>query len=455
MTDLLKHTAGIAQQYLENLPQREVFPTQNALDALAQFDEPLPNEPTDPQGVINMLAEVGGPATVATAGQRYFGFVTGAALPVTVAANWLAAAWDQNAAVRVMSPVGAKLEDVSLEWLKDLFGLPASTGGGFVTGATAANFTAMVAARHALLARAGWNVEADGLFGAPELRVVTTDEVHTSMLKALSMVGFGFKRIERVPTDSQGRMIAEELPELDERTIVCLQVGNVNTGSSDPVRATCEKAHDAGAWVHVDGAFGLWAAASPEQQHLVDGLGLADSWATDGHKWLNVPYDSGLVFVRDPLHLQAAMTLKEAVYIIQGEEREPYSFTPEMSRRARGIEIWAALKALGRQGVADLVSRHCRQAQRFADGLREAGIEVLNDVELNQVLVKFGNADTTAQVIKVMQEERVMWAGNTTWQGHAAMRISVSGWGTTDEDIDRSLQSLLSAVDSVSEVQVV
>lgn len=448
MSDVLADAAKRAQQYLTDVNKREVFPTEEALSALAQFDEPLPEEPMPPDEVIKMLDETGGPATVATVGQRYFGFVTGAALPVTVAASWLAAAWDQNAAVRVMSPVGAKLEDVSLEWLKDLFGLPAETGGGFVTGATMANFSAMAAARHALLQRAGWNAEEQGLFGAPELRVVTTDEVHTSMLKALSMIGFGHKRIERVPTDSQGRLIAKELPELDERTIICLQVGNVNTGSSDPIRDVCKQAAEAGAWVHVDGAFGFWAAASPEQRHLVDGLELADSWATDGHKWLNVPYDSGLVFVKNPLYLKAAMTLVEAVYIIQSEDREPYSYTPEMSRRARGIEIWAALKHLGRSGVADLISRHCHQAQRFADGLRSAGIEVLNEVELNQVLVKFGDAETTARVISAIQEESVMWAGNTTWQGHAAMRISVSGWGTTDADIDRSLESILRVAQS-------
>lgn len=400
------------------------------------------DEPQDPGDVIELLDTAGSPATVASTGPRYFGFVIGGSLPAAMAANWLAGAWDQNAGLYVSSPVAARVEEIAASWLLDVLALPESSGVGFVTGATMANFTALAAARHALLSRAGWNVEEHGLFGAPEITVVVGEEVHASMLKALAMLGFGRKRVVAVPVDDQGRMIADRLPRLDAHTLVAIQAGNVNSGAFDPASEICARAHEAGAWVHVDGAFGLWAAAAPGRARLVKGFSAADSWATDCHKWLNVPYDSGLAIVRDPEHLRAAMTIR-AAYLIMGEHREPWQYTPEASRRARGIEIWAALKSLGRKGLAEVIERNCRMASRFADGLRGAGFAVLNDVQLNQVMVSFGAAEKTRRVIAEIQREGTCWCGGTEWHGHGAMRISVSNWATTDEDVDRSLAAIL------------
>ena len=442
MNDLLADVANCASRYLSELDNRSVYPSPEAIKQLARFDEPLPDGPTDPQTVLALLDEIGSPATVATTGGRYFGFVTGAALPATVAANWLAGAWDQNGGLYVMSPAAATIEKVALRWLLDIFGLPSDSGGGFVTGATMANFTGLAAARHAILQKQGWSVEQQGLFGAPPITVVVGDEVHVSILKALSMLGLGYERVIRVPVDGQGRIRAEALPELDETTIVCIQAGNVNTGAFDPAEEICAAAHQAGAWVHVDGAFGLWALAAPQRAHLAAGFINADSWATDAHKWLNVPYDSGLAFCRHPHALWAAMSTSAAAYLGESEDRVPYDYTPEFSRRARGIEIWAALRSLGRTSLAEMIERTCRHAARFAEGLRAAGYQVLNEVELNQVLVSFGDAETTRRVIAAVQAEGTCWAGSTIWQGHTAMRISVSSWATTGEDVERSLEAI-------------
>lgn len=442
VNDLLSDACARAAGYTDTLATRRVAPTAGDVAALARFDEPLPTDPGDPAAVLEMLDEVGSPATVATAGGRYFGFVTGGTLPAALAANVLAAAWDQNGAYRVMSPVAAALEEVSAGWLRELLGLPGQAGAGFTTGATTANLTGLAAARHALLRDAGWDVEQDGLFGAPPIRVVVGEEVHASVLKALSLLGLGRARVERVPADGQGRMRADALPELSPSTIVCLQAGNVNTGAFDPAAEICAAAHAAGAWVHIDGAFGLWAAASPRLAHLTSGLADADSWATDAHKWLNIPYDSGIAFVRNADHLRAAMTVG-AAYLIAGSDREPCHFTPDMSRRARGVEVWAALRSLGRTGVAELVDRCCRHTRRFAAGLRAAGYDVLNDVVLNQALVSFGGDDITRRVIERVQADGTCWFGGTEWRGRAAMRISVSSWATTDDDVERSLAAVL------------
>jgi glutamate/tyrosine decarboxylase-like PLP-dependent enzyme len=444
MSNLLTDAARRASRYLQSLTTRSVAPTNEALAALAAFDQAFPEHESPPEAVVAELDERGSPATMASAGGRFFGFVIGGALPVTVAANWLATAWDQNAGLVVTSPTNATLENVALRWLKGIFHLPVQSAGGFVTCATTANFAALAAARHALLGRAGWDVEAQGLFGAPPLTVVTGDEVHASVQKALSLVGFGRARVVRVPVDSQGRMRVDALPALDERTIVCVQAGNVNSGAFDPVSEICERAHSQGAWVHVDGAFGMWAAAAPARSHLVRGIEDADSWATDAHKWLNVPYDSGLVFTRDAGALRAAMSVGGA-YLAQDEDRVPYQYTPDFSRRARGVEVWAALRQLGRSGLADLIERTCRHATRFADGLLAAGYSVLNDVALNQVLVSFGSAERTRDVIRGIQQEGTCWCGGTVWQGQTAMRISVSSWATTDEDVERSLAAILRA----------
>jgi glutamate/tyrosine decarboxylase-like PLP-dependent enzyme len=446
---LLKDAAARAIRYRREIVDRAVVPTTAAIEALAALDEPTPEVPAPAADVIELLDRVGSPATIASAGGRYFGFVTGSSLPATVAASWLAAAWDQNTCLAVMSPVSAKVEAVASRWVLDLLGFPETCGVGFVTSATMANLAGLAAARHALLERQGWDVEARGLFGAPPITVVVGDEVHVSLLKALSLLGLGRNRVIRVPVDDQGRMRADGLPALDDRTIVCLQAGNVNTGAFDPAEAIVPLARAAGAWIHVDGAFGVWAAVAPARAHLMRGYADADSWATDAHKWLNVPYDSGLAIVREPRHLREAMTAT-AAYLVADERRDPSDYTPELSRRARGIEVWAALRELGRQGLADLVERNCRQAARFADGLRQRGYTVLNDVVINQVLVSFGDAEVTRRTIAAVQRDGVCWMGGTVWQGRTAMRISVSAWLTTDEDVDRSVDAIARAAADVA-----
>ena len=445
MNDLLTETAARAARYISQIASRPVAPSPEAVANLQALAGPLPQGPSDPAETMRLLDDIGSPATVATTGGRYFGFVTGATLPAALAANWLAAAWDQNAAMRVMSPTAAALEDIVLTWLVDLLGLPASSGAGFVTGTTMANFSALAAARSALLKRAGWNVEEDGMFGAPPIRVIVGEEVHVSVLKALSMLGMGRSRVTTVPADGQGRMRADRLPEFDERTIVCMQAGNVNTGAFDPAREICSRARNAGAWVHVDGAFGLWAAVSPKYATLLDGVGEADSWAIDCHKWLNVPYDSGIAVVRDSEHLRQAMTVN-APYLPSSNLREPWHFAPEASRRARGIELWAALRSLGRDGLREMIDRNCRQARLFADRLRQTGFQVLNDVVLNQVLVSFASPEETRRVIAAIQSDGTCWCGGTQWHGHTAMRISVSSWATTDDDVEKSLTAILKIV---------
>lgn len=442
MRPLLLDAAARANRYLQELDGRSVAPSSAAVGRLAELGGPFPEHPTDPEGVLAALDAIGSLATVASAGGRYFGFVTGGTLPAALAAAWLAGAWDQNAGLWVQSPTAAALEEIALRWAIDALRLPEQCGGAFVTGTTMANFSALAAARHAILARAGWDVEGQGLFGAPPIAVVVGDEVHVSLLKALGMAGLGRDRVVRVPADGQGRMRADALPRLTERTVVCAQAGNVNTGALDPVGEICRAAHDAGAWVHVDGAFGLWAAASPRYAHLVAGADDADSWAVDAHKWLNTPYDGGIALVRDPRHLAAAMSAS-AAYLQEGGRREPFRYTPEMSRRARGIEVWAALRSLGRSGLADLIERSCRWARRFADGLARGGYPSLNEVVLNQVLVSFGDDETTHRVIDGVQTEGTCWCGGTVWHGRAAMRISVSSWATAEEDIDRSVAAVL------------
>jgi glutamate/tyrosine decarboxylase-like PLP-dependent enzyme len=442
MDELFNDAAARAKRYWQSLDERRVSPAPDALTRLSELEEPFPASQSDPHAVIALLDEIGSPNTVATAGPRFFGFVIGGAVPATVAASWLASAWDQNAGLRLASPIDAKLEEIALGWMVEALGLPAGTGAGFVTGATMANFTALLAARHAVLEKAGWNVESDGLFGAPPVTVVVGDEAHPTLMRSLSMAGFGHQRVVRLPVDGQGRIRAENLPKLSGPAVVCIQVGNVNTGAFDPAAELCAWAHEQGAWVHVDGAFGLWAAATPERAHLMRGFEQADSWATDAHKWLNVPYDSGLAFVRDPEQLRRALSLT-AAYLPQAEAREPSQFTPELSRRARGIEVWAALKTLGRAGLTEMIERNCRQATRFAEGLRAAGYAILNEVVLNQVLVSFGAPERTRAVIAAIQDDGTCWCGPTVWQGQTAMRISVSSWRTTDEDVERSLAAMI------------
>jgi glutamate/tyrosine decarboxylase-like PLP-dependent enzyme len=442
---LLFDAARRSAAYLEGLGRRPVRPSPAAVADLARLEMPLPEAPAAPAAVLSELDALVGPATMATAGPRFFGFVIGGTLPAALAANWLAAAWDQNAAMASVTPGVAQVEAIALRWIVDVLGLPATTEGAFVTGATMANFTALAAARHAVLAREGWDVAADGLTGAPPVTVMTGEEAHPTLLKSLALLGFGRRHIVRLPVDSQGRVRADGVPRPSGPTIVCLQAGNINTGAFDPFDAICAPAREAGAWVHVDGAFGLWAQASAQLEQLSRGVEHADSWATDAHKWLNVPYDSGLAFVREPGVLPAAMAITAEYLPSAGAGRSPSNFTPELSRRARGVEVWAALRSLGRSGLAEMLDRNCRQARRFAARLASAGCEILNDVVLNQVLVSFGSPDATRRVIAAVQEDGTCWCGGTVWQGSTAMRISVCSWATTDADVELSIEAILRA----------
>src|SRR6188768_185120 len=421
--ELLEDAARRAIRFLKSLDGRPVCADPQAAARLDQLLVPAPRDPTPDREVLAQLDEFVSPATIASAGRRFFGFVIGGSLPATIAANWLATAWDQNTCYDAPTPGVARVEEIARRWLLEVLDLPRESAVGFVTGATVANFTALAAARNAVLKRSGWNVEADGLFGAPPIDVVVGEESHPTLLKSLGMLGLGRNRLTRVPVDSQGRMRADKLPRLSGPTILCLQAGNVNSGAFDPLAQLCTAGREAGAWIHVDGAFGLWARASKALAPLAHGTELADSWATDAHKWLNVPYDSGLAFVRDAQALQSAMAITAEYLPTQGARRNPSDFTPELSRRARGIEIYAALRNLGSDGLARMIERNCAQARRFAEGLQAAGFEILNEVVLNQVVVKFGDAERTKKVVDAIQLEGTCWAGGTVWQGRTGMRI--------------------------------
>ena len=443
---LLADVATRAGRYLSGLEDRPVAPDLAAVAGLAHFDEPLPDGPSDPAGTLEHLDRFGSPATVASAGGRYFGFVIGGSLPAALAAGWLATAWDQNGALPVMSPVAAKLHEVVTGWLVDVLGLPTGTGAAFVTGAAMANTSALTAARDQQLSAAGWDVQSRGLFGAPELTVVVGERAHSTLVKALGLIGLGRDRVRIVPADDQGRMRADLLPgDVAGPAIVCAQAGEVNTGAFDPFPEIVRWARARDAWVHVDGAFGLWARADPTRAGLTDGLADADSWATDGHKWLNVPYDCGIVLARRPADLRRSFA-SVAGYLPPGGGYEAMHHTPQASQRARQIEVWAALRSLGRQGLAGLVQRNCRQAADMADRLAAAGLEVLNEVVLNQVLVRATADDTTQALIADVQRDGTCWCGPTVWQGRPAMRISVSGWATTDEDVSASTAAIIAAL---------
>lgn len=440
--DLLRDAAERATRYLAALEERPVTPSAAAVAALVDLGGALADQGSPAAETLALLDRCGSPATVATAGGRYFGFVTGGALPATVAAGWLAQAWDQNTALGVMSPATTTLDALALRWLVDVLGLPEGSGGAFVTGATMANISGLTAARNRQLALAGHDVDHDGLFGAPPLRVLVGGAAHASIFKALSVIGLGRSRVEVLPADEQGRVVADDLPALDRRpTIVCLQAGNVNTGASDPFEPLVAWAHEAGAWVHIDGAFGLWAAASRSRASQVQGVAAADSWATDAHKWLNVPYDCGAVVVADPTALPAAFD-QQVSYLPVGDERDPARHGPEFSQRARGVEVWAALHHLGRSGVADLVDRCCDLAVRAAAGLRALGLEVHNEVVLNQVVFSAADDEATAELLGAIQAEGTAWMGPTTWRGRACVRLSVSSWATTEADIDATLAAI-------------
>jgi glutamate/tyrosine decarboxylase-like PLP-dependent enzyme len=449
VSTLLASVQRHAAAWFESINTRPVRATLTAEELRQILGGPLPDEGVPSEALTRMLAETGRNGTVASAGSRYFGFVIGGSLPAALAADWLVSAWDQNAGIYALSPLASVIEQITGAWLRELAGLPAAMSFGFVTGCQMANFTALAAARHRVLSDAGWDVEADGLFGAPPVDVVVNEEAHYSIAMALRLLGLGANRVRRIPTDTQGRMRADALSAAlrghKGPCIVCAQAGNVNTGAVDPLSEITELAKERGAWLHVDGAFGLWAAASPHRAALVRGVEMADSVATDAHKWLNVPYDCGIVFCADETAHRAAMSLAAAYIVATKEERDPHEFVPEESRRARAIPVYAALRSLGRQGLAELIERNCRQARRFADSLRNAGYEVLNDVVLNQVLVSFGTAEQTQRTIAAIQEDGTCWCGGTVWKNRTAMRISVSNWSTTDQDVDRSVEAIVRA----------
>jgi glutamate/tyrosine decarboxylase-like PLP-dependent enzyme len=447
---LLKRTHNLALEFLDTLKDRPVGCPVDFAALVASAGGPLASEGELPIQVIEHLAKAIEPGLVATAGPRYFGFVIGGSVPAALAADWLTSAWDQNGFSYASSPAAAAVEHIAARWLLAIFGLPQESSVGFTTGGTMANFTGLAAARHALFRQLEWDVERLGLMGAPPVTVVTSDESHVSIFASLQMLGLGRDRVVRVPADEQGRMRPRDLQcalaGISAPVLVCAQTGNVNTGAFDPVLEVAECVHEHGGWLHVDGAFGLWAAASPAYRELVRGIELADSLAVDCHKWLNVPYDSGVVFVRDPAAHHAAMSLSAAYYSpLPDHARDNHNWVPEASRRSRGFAIYAALRSLGRQGIANTIDRCCVLARRMADRLSQgAGVRILNDVVLNQVLVRFSDSDAfTAEVIRKVQEDGTCWLSATTWHGMHAMRISVSNWSTSEEDVDVSAAAIL------------
>jgi glutamate/tyrosine decarboxylase-like PLP-dependent enzyme len=441
MSDILNEAARRAAEYRDRVSTEPIRPEPG--HDLTELIGPLPQDGTEADQVIKLIDEVATPATMGFSSPRFYGWVIGSVYPVALAADWLTSSWDQNTVFYEASPGTVALEATALRWIRELAGLPETSWGAFVTGTTVGNATGLAAARTSVLADVGWDATSQGLFGAPEVTVVVGDEVHPSLVKALGFVGLGRDRVVRVPVDDQGRMRADAFPEITGPAIVCLQAGNVNTGSFDPMADIIPMAKEAGAWVHVDAAFGFWAAVSPTLRHLAAGMELADSWATDCHKYLNVPYDAGIVMVRDPSSLERVMSVS-AEYLLPGEiGQDPGFYTPELSRRARGVPTYAVLRHLGRSGVVELIDRTVRLAQLFARRLSEEGFEVLHDVVLNQALVSFGDPDETRRVVKAVADEGVMFAGPTVWQGRTAMRISVSGYATTEDDIEESVQAIL------------
>lgn len=451
--DLIRAAADRAVAFAAEIDVRAATPTPEAVAALVGFDEPLPDDPTDAAGAIALLADLGGPAAMGSAGPSYFGFVNGATYPAALAASFLTSAWDQNAALPVMSPVAARLHDVTRGWLNDLLRLPPETDVAYVTGATVANASCIAAARDALLAEVGWDVQRDGLFGAPPIQVVIGEQAHSTLRKSLGLTGLGRERVTVVPADDQGRLRAELLPDLvpaDGPILLCGQAGEVNTGAFDPFVALADWAAARGAWFHVDGAFGLWALADPTRQHLVDGLRRANSMATDGHKWLNVTYDCGIAFVQREGALRRTFAAV-AGYLPPNEGFEAMHHTPQSSQRARQIEVWAVLRTLGRSGVAAMVQQASECAAVIADRLRGVGgFAILNDVVLNQVLVRYRSPEATAALVAEIQADGRIWCGPTQWRGATAMRVSVSSWKTTPVDARRAADVIAECAERIA-----
>ncbi|MCB0489464.1 MAG: aminotransferase class V-fold PLP-dependent enzyme [Cyclobacteriaceae bacterium] len=447
--DLFQKAESFGLEYLSKALERNVYPSDKALSDLKKFDEELPSSTGDAYSVLQQLNDFGGPATVTTIGSRYFGFVTGSVLPASLAAKNLSIFWDQVSAMQVISPLCSKLETIVEQWLVQLFGLPKGTAAGFVSGSSMANFCGLAAARYRILKNQGWDITEKGLFDAPKIRVVTGRHAHSTVLKAISLIGLGKANIEWVDVDDQGRIIVDQIPELDNRTILILQAGNVSSGSFDDFKNICEKAKNQGAWIHIDGAFGLWAQASESLKHLTKGIEYANSWAVDAHKTLNTPYDSGIIMCRDKEALVSALHMTGG-YIVIGEGRDGMYYTPEMSRRARIIELWAAMKYLGKAGIDQLVTDLHLRAAQFANEIKtKKGFKVLNDIVFNQVLVQCDSDEITDRTISKIQELRTCWAGGSTWFGKKVIRVSVCSWATTPEDITKSVNSFEEALSLV------
>jgi glutamate/tyrosine decarboxylase-like PLP-dependent enzyme len=447
---LLEQAKGYAYEYADGAAQRNVFPSKQALANLEQFVEDLPASSGDATAILKQLHEYGSPATTAQTGGRYFGFVNGGILPVTLATKWLSDFWDQNTALYAMSPIASKLEEICERWLRQLFGLPDSTVAGFVSGTSSAILCGLAAARYRLLQNQGWDFNQQGHNGAPALRIIAGRHIHGAVTKAVALLGFGLDNIEWVEGDDQGRILPEQLPQLDGSCIVLLQAGNVNSGSFDPFDGICDRANEVGAWVHIDGAFGLWAGATKRLKHLTQGMEKAHSWSVDGHKTLNTPYDSGILLCRDRDALIMALQASGA-YLNFSENRDGMLYTPEMSRRARAIELWAALKYLGADGVDELVYGMHERALQFAEELGAAGFEILNDVVFNQVIVAPADKDAeTDKILAAIQDSGECWVGGSVWQGKKVIRVSVCSWVTSPEDVSRSVQAFIKARDTIS-----
>lgn len=433
-----------AYTYADNIENMDVFPSEENAKKLLTFDESLPENSTSAENIISQLNKFGSPNTVAQTGGRYFGFVNGGAVPAAVAAKWLADFWDQNAGLYVISPIAGKLEMICERWLKDIFNLPESTDAGFVSGTSTANFCAIVAARFRLLKNLGWDVNEKGLNGAPKIRIVTHLQIHSAIKKALALAGFGKENIEWIEADDQGRMVVEKLPPLDNKTLLILQAGNANTGSFDPFEKILPLANEAGAWVHIDGAFGLWAEACKDLKYLTKGIENATSWATDGHKTLNTPYDSGVVLCKDSEALISALQAT-GEYIVYSDQKDSMMYTPEMSKRSRSIEMWATMKFLGKKGIEEMIMGFHLRAKQLEKGLRKNDFQILNDVVFNQVLVTCENPELTNETLTNIQQSREIWCGGTTWLGKPAIRVSICSWATTEKDIERTIQTFTKA----------
>ncbi len=445
--DLFNQALGYSLDYLENVFNRNVYPTEEALDNLSIFNEELPINSTTAKSVIDQLNTYGSPATTATLGGRYFGFVCGSVVPVGLAAKNLGTYWDQAPAMNVLSPIGSKLESVVENWLVDLFNLPKNTSAGFVSGTSTANLCGLVAARYRILQRNNWDINEKGLRNSPKIRIVTGKQAHSTVLKAIGILGLGKENIEWVEVDNQGRIIPELIPELDQNTIVVLQAGNVNSGAFDDFNTICKKAKKANAWVHIDGAFGLWAGAVNDLKHLTKGIEQASSWAVDGHKTLNTPYDCGIVLCSDPEAMTSALHMSGS-YIIESTERDGMFYTPEMSRRARIIELWAIMKYLGKTGINDMILTMHHRAKQFAEEIGEIeGFYVENDIVFNQVLVRCDTDNITEKVLKNIQMLRECWLGGSIWFDKKVIRVSVCSWATTENDISRAVKSFEKALE--------